>query len=325
MRVRGSLLFAGGIASVLASVAAGYWWFLAQGPISRAPVAESAVATRPADNKQMPSESRQRKPGASASATVAGTNGTVQFRAGGQPWRPLRAGEELRVGTNVRTMAGGRAELRYGSDIKIKVFPNTSFDLAPGEARNKRLTLREGLLVADVPEASGDKGVAIGTAGSDAVARSKQGRLHVLADGRGGLQAAVSRGEASVSGAGKAVTLRQGTQTRVAPDAPPEAPKAIPKSLFLKVRWPETETRARRQTVRGQTVPGARVRVGNRVLMADETGRFEAAVELSEGANRIPISTLDVLGRQKRAASPPIEVDTRPPEHQVETGPELWQ
>ncbi len=122
------------------------------------------------------------------------------------------------------------------------------------------------------------------------------------------------------------MTLKPGFYSVAAPGKKPVEPAAIPPSLLLKVRWPAAAATAkRRQLVSGTASPGARVSVGERAVWADRKGRFETVVDLREGKNRIEVHAVDLAGREARAASPDIELDTHAPTLKVDTSPDMWK
>lgn len=305
MSSRGNLVFVAGVLGVLAVVAIGY--FVILGPRVEAPP-PPAVPKPPA-----------------AGGRVTDANGAVEISTGGGEWRAADVGAPVGPQASLRTGEDGKAVVAYGEALDVKVSPDTTLRVDEVNDVQASFVVEEGLVVADVDPQSG-RTLRIGAAGTDAVAETTDGRVHLLADGEGNVQAAVTRGSADVTAQGKTVTLQNGFQTSVAKGEAPTAPTVLPKSLLLKIKWPpEQSTAKRRQVVRGVTTPRTRVRVGTELVWADHKGRFRTIVELEEGENQIRAYALDVAGRIESGTSPPIEVDTKAPGHSVETSPDMWR
>lgn len=261
-------------------------------------------------------------------ARVERTDGSVQFRVGKGEWQLAQIGVELAPGADVRTGADGAAFLSYGPGIAAEVKGDSVIRVDRLDEEVARFVVGEGVVVIDVDEnlKEGDRVVQLGADGSDAVVETRGGRVGVLSDGKGHIQTAVTRGEAVLEAGGKRVELKAGQQSTVAPGGTPSAPVAVPKSLLLKVKFPaDTKTAKRRHLIQGTASPGSLVRIGERVVTADEMGRFSAVVDLGEGRNRIVVQAVDVLGRAAAQRSPEITLDTRAPSHTVETDPDMWQ
>jgi hypothetical protein len=155
------------------------------------------------------------------------------------------------------------------------------------------------------------------------VAETRDGRVSMLTDGAGNVSAAVTRGEATLSAAGESVKIPAGFQSDVKPGKAPGRPLALPKSLLLKVKWPDESTAKRRHIVSGTTSPGARVRVGEALVTADAQGQFRAVVDLQEGKNHVEVYAVDAAGRQETAGSS-VDVDTAAPKARFDTSPRMW-
>ncbi|MFC1609336.1 hypothetical protein ACFL6C_00120 [Myxococcota bacterium] len=305
MRSRSTLLFVGGVIVVLAAVVVGYLAIL--GPTeSQTPPA--ALAPPPREEK----------------ARITHAEGAVEIRLGSGEWQIVEIGQQVGPDTELRT-GQGSAGIAYGEALEVELSSASEARLVALENDVAKLVLREGRVVADVKPESG-RTVQVGAASSDAVAKTRDGRLHVLTDGKGSVQAAVTRGSARVTAKGETVEVAAGYQTTVRPEQPPQTPMVLPPSLLLKIKWPKhAATKKRRHLVVGTTNPGARVKVGNTVVTADSKGRFRAIVELREGRNQVEVRALDVVGRTEKALSPPIVLDTRAPDHAVDTDPEMWK
>ncbi|MEK7705352.1 MAG: hypothetical protein AAB426_10365 [Myxococcota bacterium] len=262
---------------------------------------------------------------APATARLVQADGVVELKVGGGDWQPVPVGTLVEQASVVRTAAGANAELAVGEGVKLQVLPDTDVRIESLDGASATLLVESGIVVADVDGAR-QGSVKVRAAGSDAVAQIRDGRLHFATDGRGEVQAAVTRGEGTLSAAGSTVTLTPGSQSVVHPGGQPSAPAPLPRSFLLKVKWPpEALTAKRRQMVRGNTTPGARVRIGGVVVTADADGHFGAVVELVEGPQKIKVYAVDLLGRQATDSSPAIELDTRAPGHAVETDATMWQ
>lgn len=307
MQRRGNLVFIAGILAVIAFVAIGYFVIL-KPDIGASPpeLAESAAEVLPGGR-------------------VADANGAVEISTGGGEWLAANVGSPVGPKTSVRTGEDGKAVLAYGNALSVNLSPDTQLRVGAIDDTTASFVVEEGLVVADVDPSSGRE-LTIGAAGTDAIAKTRDGRVHLLADGEGNVQAAVTRGTADVSAKGETVTLQNGYQTSVARGEAPAAPTVLPGSLFLKIKWPPVQSTSKKlHLVRGETTPNARVRVGGTVVWADGDGRFETVVQLQEGENRLEAYTLDVAGRLETERSPAIEVDTRAPGHSVETSPDMWR
>jgi hypothetical protein len=124
---------------------------------------------------------------------------------------------------------------------------------------------------------------------------------------------ATEKGNVKLSARAETVQVRAGQQSLVRRGMAPSPPQALPASLFLKVGRPPGTLHRREVTVRGETVPGAVVKVNGVTVAADDTGAFAARVPLVEGANKVVLQAVDVLGRRQTAALERVLVDTRAP------------
>lgn len=212
----------------------------------------------------------------------------------------------------------------YGDALRLELAESTEVrftELARGIAK---FVMGEGMMLADVRPHSG-LGVQVRSRDGSATAETRDGAVYFAADANGALRTAVTRGTATVSAHGETVTVRPGYFTVATANDAPTRPAEIPRSLFLKVKWPaDASTAKRRQRVSGTTAPGARVRVGESVVWTDAKGRFSTIVDLKEGRNRIHVRVVDLVGREQQDASPEIELDTRGPPQNIETSPDMW-
>ena len=252
--------------------------------------------------------------------------GKVVVRLASSKWKPAQKGDAITPGTRLRTQNGGEAQLSYGDSIRVDVREDTEVRLErfDGEIAKFVVGAEGGLVIADVAPGN-TRLVQIAAEGSDAVAATRDGKLHLMSDGRGQVQAAVTRGQATFTSAGKTVTLEANTQSAAAAGKAPTAPAAIPASLLLKIKWPDANTAKQRHLLSGTTSPGARVKIGDEVITADSKGRFRAIVQLREGNNQVEVQALDVVGRKSAQRSPVILVDTRAPDQAIKTHPDMWK
>ncbi|MBI5507374.1 MAG: FecR domain-containing protein [Deltaproteobacteria bacterium] len=303
---RGNLVFAAGVLLVVLAVAGGYYVLLWRPAPVPPPVAPPVL----------------RSP---QGVQVTRAAGAVQIRVGAGEWHEAVVGTAVEVGADLRTGEGGSAALSIPGTLDVEVAADAEVRLETLDDDQAALEVREGLVVADVKPESG-RLLQIKAAGSDAVAATRDGRVHVLTDGKGNVQTAVTRGSATVTAGGEQVELENGFQTSIVPGGKPQAPTPMPKSLLLKIKWPpDSQTAKRRQLVTGKTNPGARVRVGGVVTTADANGQFRAVIELQEGSQKVRAYTLDVLGRVEQTTSQAIELDTRGPKNEIKTHPNMWK
>lgn len=304
-RRRGNRIFGLGVGAIFVVLALAYWFLLLE-PVP-------------------PSEPPEQSEGQKASrAVLSRTQGLVELRMGEGRWTPVSTGAALSPGSDLRTGKDGQASVAYGEAVRLQVHPQARVHVDRLDEQVTLFRLRQGLLVADVDPAAGAS-VQVATVGSDAVAETGGGRLHVMADGHGALRAAATKGTATLRAQGKTVTLKEGFQSEALPGRGPSSPAPLPASLFLKVRWPDdSATSKRRQLVRGTTTPGSFVWAAGRRIKAGANGRFEAVVKLREGENRVRIQVRDILGQTQEVTSPVIELDTSAPAHAVEVDPDMW-
>lgn len=310
--------FIAGVVAILGAVVGLYLAILGPDPI---PPSGGATMARDAETRAGP-DRRVDATEPPAHATLTEVRGRVEVRSSGEAWRPLNVGDYVRDGVALRTGDDGSASLRYREGVSVRVMPDTAIGIGE-EGDVLRLVVSEGVVIADV-QPGRESRIELTNGRGDTVARVQDGAVGVSVDSDGALEAAVTRGSATIRGGGETLELVEGYRTFVPPGAPPGIATELPRSLLLKVRWPDAATNERRQIVTGTTNPGARVRVGETTVRADERGRFKAVVQLREGVNTIGVFALDAVGRDRRATSPAIELDTRAPTATVETDPSIW-
>ena len=170
-------------------------------------------------------------------------------------------------------------------------------------------------LTASCPFGKGNGRLRVEVRGTDAAAEATRGRFAMLAGGSGEVDVATEEGSVRVSAQSKTVEVAAGQHSIVRPQRAPTQPEPIPPSLYLKLRSPDAVAqRSRRTTVRGQTTPGAVVRVNGVRAETGESGDFAATVPLEEGRNDLVVAVQDVTGRRVERKLPTITVDTSAPE-----------
>jgi hypothetical protein len=152
------------------------------------------------------------------------------------------------------------------------------------------------------------------TTDGGATAVTRGARFSIIVDGAHVATVATREGEVDVlSGTGR-VRVPPGMQTRARPGEAPEVVVPIPTDLLLEVDWPTTVIRSRSATVRGRAPAGVLVSVGGTRVVVSSDGTFTRDVPLGEGDNHVEVSADDVVGRHVVRRSPPIHVDTHPPQ-----------
>jgi len=247
-------------------------------------------------------------------ATVVASRGLVEVQATDGSWKPATVGQEIDADQAVRTGRNGEANLAFGDGIEVRVSPLSEFAVRDLQDDLTRIRLEEGHLAASV-DPSKKRLLQVEAKGSDALAESRGGEFGVVSDGKGQLTVATETGSVKLSSAGKTVEVAAGeTSTVLADGDGPTAPRAIPKSLFLKLEDPRDRRINRNYTVvEGKTTPGNVVRVEGRLAQTDSKGRFKVKVKLKDGINRVSVNVLDASGRTDDARTGEIIVDREKP------------
>ena len=305
---RGNKLFQVALGLILMGVVAAYLLIIAR---EDAPVSLPAVAAV--------------VPGPDLAALIESATGTVEVRGNGSDWTLAQAGSRVAAGGDVGAQKGARAALAYGDAVRIEISDDAEVKVAELNDKLARLVVGRGFVFADVREGAGRR-LQLTSQDGKAVAETAGGAMTVASEADGKFRAAVARGEGTLTAQGKSVALTPGFFSVVAKGERPSEPTKVPRTLLLKVKWPDAQTTAkRRQAVSGTAMPGTRVRVGDAQLWADEKGRFETIVNLREGKNRIRVQAVDIVGRAREDASPAIELDTTLPKPAIETSPDMWK
>lgn len=247
-------------------------------------------------------------------ATVVSTRGRVEVRGKDGAWVSSAVGQQLGPDEAVRTGRNGEANLAFGDGIEVRISPRSEFSVRDLQKDVSRIRLKEGHVAASV-DPTKSRALQVEAKGSDALAESKGGSFGVVTDGRGQLTVATETGSVKLSARGKTVEVEAGTTSTVTTDGDgPTAPKAIPKSLFLKLQDPNAKrTNQAVTTVEGETTPGSVVHVDGELAQLDSKGRFRVKVKLKDGSNRVSVNVLDAMGRQQAASSDEIVLDREKP------------
>jgi hypothetical protein len=256
-----------------------------------------------------------------AAVELTAVQGEVEVRRGaGGEWTAARVPLSLGLDDSIRTPAGGAATLRVGQDGSIEVRERTELSVRQLLVNRARFRVERGRVRA-TPGPS-RVAVALESSGSSAVAESSTGSFAVFNDGKGLVAVVAEAGEVKLTSAGGDTVLAAGQGARVLGAAAP-ATEAVPRSVLLKVAWPEEKlTRQAAVTLRGEADPGALVSVNGKEMQVGPDGRFETEVPLAAGANPIAVRSLDRFGRTADE-SETLQVDRRPPPVKART--EGWQ
>jgi hypothetical protein len=282
---------------ILAALPVGWFVFLAQPPQVVAPAVPVVV---------------EEEPPRPVTIEVAELEGLVEVRQEDGSWLAIEMGQPLRSADAIRTAPGASAVLVGGGAWEVRMAAGTEISIDDLTASISRLMLQAGMATASV-RGEGRHTFEVQAAGSDAVARTREGAFAMSNDGQGTVAVGTREGEVELAAGGKVVIVRAGQQSVVQPGGAPSDPTAIPSSLLLKVRWPDRKLLTRKRlVVAGQTDPGAHVSLGGQVLTADGEGRFSGTVRLSEGRNRLEVRATGV-GGGAASSDVDLQVDTRGP------------
>jgi len=240
---------------------------------------------------------------------IASLSGGVEIAAGDGNWRPARVGEKLSARDRIRTDDEGAAELLAADGSTVQLAAGTEARVDELRRELKRLSLGRGELSAEVRDDPA-RVFEVEVDGKGAVARTRGARFTASADGSGAAAVATRRGEVILAARGKEVVIRTGQFARIGPGGPPEAPRPLPESLFLKVNWPPATSNKRQIAIAGQTAPNARVKVGPHYVRVDAEGRYSANLDLPDGTHELHVRATDLAGHVVDEKSPRIVVDT---------------
>jgi hypothetical protein len=250
------------------------------------------------------------RPLAPETLAITAASGGVEVAGPDGVWRPARPGEHLSANDRIRTDDDGTATLTAADGSTVVLSPGTDARIAELRRELKRLSLGRGELSADVGD-DPNRVFEVEVDGHGAVARTRGARFTATADGAGGAAVATRRGEVILSARGKEVVIRTGQFARIEPGSPPDGPRPLPESLFLKVQWPATTSNRPEVVVAGQASPGARVKVAGHYVKLEADGRYRTNVPLSDGTHELAVHATDLAGHVADEKSPRIVVDTK--------------
>jgi hypothetical protein len=258
-------------------------------------------------------QAERARPVAPETLQVATVSGTVEVAGPDGVFRAARPGDTLSARDRIRTGDEGDAQLRAADGSTVRLLAATDARVDELRRELKRLRLGAGMVEADVQddptrvfEVAFD-----GEPDGGAVARTRGAAFTATSNGAGTSAVASRRGEVILSARGKEVVIRSGQFARISPGGAPEAPQPLPPSLFLKVAWPAATSSKPRLTVSGETMPGARVKIGTRWVQVDHKGHYKRELEVPDGTHELQVHAVDVGGHVVDEKSPRIVVDTR--------------
>jgi len=251
---------------------------------------------------------------------VAETSGRVEVMRNGV-WTLVKPGDVLTQDDVVRTTLG-RALLKRGPATEIELRDRVEIRLDSISGDSASVDLRRGKVLAHVGRIGDNVAITAAhtrTANVDA----QPARFIVTADEHGRVAVATTEGAVRFEAAGRAVTVRAGTETRAEPGAPPADPEKIAEDVLLTVAWPTGERHEDKLPITGRVGPGAVVRVNGVPASLDGAGHFTASIAMRAGPNPVEVEVEDAAGRSKSERRDIRKVATRPPD--LTTVPvELW-
>lgn len=242
-------------------------------------------------------------------ARVAEVKGRVERRPSASgPWSPLVSDQPLELKDEVRTVGSAQVDVTVDA-VRVRLHEDSSLSLDAVEPR--RVALRvSGRIEGEVTP--GEAELTMTTAGSGAVVKSRGGRLSMIADGRGVVAVAVTRGVASVSSGGREVEVPEGRMSVVVSDRAPEPPSAPLRRVLMNVSWPGESMRVTKEPrilVKGTARPGTRVYVQGQRAAVDGRGRFTGPAVLKPGQQRLRVRWVDAFGRSGEVMGPSVDYD----------------
>ncbi len=263
--------------------------------------------------------------GATQAVVVERVQGDVSRDGRDGQGYPVMTGDALPTGSVVRTSKASSVSLRIPDGGKVELAEET--ELAVHQVFDDAVSfeLRSGQVEATVKHFN-KRRIDMVFAGNSKTLRIVDGDAVVTADGTGAFDVGVKRGQdvAIVSPDGGEKQVQAGHHAAVRRDGIIAESGEIPRSVLLKVAWPEeTVQTARTVEVRGAVSPGSRVEVEGKPVQTDVDGSFRTQVPLEEGTNTITV-TAKGLGGKVVKKSPEIKVDTRPPRVEAATD-DIWK
>jgi len=263
-------------------------------------------------------------PEQSAGALIGAAVGQVEVRRGGSArWLPVKVGEPLADGDEVRTGLFSEATIHLRGASSVTINPNTVFVVGEERVKRSSFELGEGQIVAAIPDEAGRE-YEFRSRGSEAVASAERGEFSLVTDGKGTVVVDSKRGAVKLRSKGKQVEVVKGKRSIVRPEQTPSDPLPVPASVALQVRWPARKTLKTKARIKGTTAAAAIVMVNGIQVRADGQGDFSLEVPLREGKNQLVVSSTDAAGNSVVQQSPEIVVDTRPPDLKVDAKG-LWK
>ena len=260
----------------------------------------------------------------SVRAIINAKVGQVQVRTKGtQIWREAEVGSQLAEGDEVRTGLFSEVTLSLPRWTTVTVSPNTSFVVGQKQIKRSSFELGEGSITAAIPKET-DHSYQFRSKGSQAVASIEYGEFSMASDGKGTVVVDSQKGQVKLKSKGREVLVKKGRRSVVLPDKPPSEVLPIPTSVALQVKWPATKTDKNVTRVSGTTQVSSAVLINGIMVRSDDKGQFEAEVPLREGANSVVVTATDPAGNSITQQSPTIEVDTKPPDVDV-NAQDLWK
>jgi hypothetical protein len=291
---------------VLLAIPAAYFYFLgdeAPPPPPPPPKVEEPEPVKPVELK------------------IGAVEGAVEVRRGAGGWKTAQSGDALQAADGVRTGDGARAVLVGGDAYEVKMEPGTAVAVDELTESISRVLLESGMASAKV-KGSARHTFEVKAAGSEALARTREGAFTISNNAQGTVAVGTQAGEVEFAGKGKVVIVRAGQQSVVKPGQGPSDPVTVPTSLLLKVRWPTTrELNKKRLVLTGQAEPGAQVEVAGRIIPTDAEGKFVHTLQLAEGRNELSVRARAVGGLAEESHAQ-VDVDTTPPSMGVDT--DIW-
>lgn len=238
-----------------------------------------------------------------------------------EAWRELAIGDNLETNDAIRTEAGGSVALQVGDSARVVVEENSEATVREITKTVANFKLQRGLLTADVKNDSFT--MRVEAKDTDTVAVGRKGSFTVFTDGHGAVAVASTAGGVKLTTSSGDLDLAAGERANVSASGR-SAKVAIPKSVFLKVAWPEARaSRATKMTVRGKVEVGTKISIPGARVNVKADGSFVAHVPLKTGANDLTVVARDMLGRETRDART-IDVRRTAPNAEVEAD-ELWE
>ena len=294
--MRRNLPFIIALVAILLSVPIAWWLFLADGPPPVAAVLPAVAALADAGSKK-------------AELKLTQVTGKVQIKRPNGDWADAQNGDTLNPSDGVRTADGSYAVVVGGEYWEVKMEPGTEVAIGELSESISKLLLESGMARATV-KGNGRHTFEVRASKSDAVARTDGGVFSIASNGNGTVAVGAQEGSVEFLGKGKVVIVRAGQQSIIRPGQGPTEPAAIPSSLLLKVALPgKSVVNRSKLVVVGTAEPGARIEVAGKMVRADEKGRFETTLKLTEGKNAIEVKGSSV-GALESSSTHQIELDT---------------